>query len=174
MVVSKAGQRQGSPRSSSTSPHPLAVHTCSWEGGGSYSLYLLAWRLPARPPTQPTRFVDLGEGAQVTGVQIYNRVDCCSSRLIDMEVRLGDADPTVPMNSLITANPLLVSYKGPPVVVGGGQVSPRWQAGGLVIMRHPGLVHCSAGCCRPAIHPPLLNNTTSPSANPQSQSHRWC
>lgn len=59
------------------------------------------------------RFVDLGEGAQVRTIEIWSRTDCCFDLFRDIEIRLGDADPAVPLNSRITSNKVIANYTGP-------------------------------------------------------------
>lgn len=204
----------------------VRLHAAGW-------VWVLAQNGRCRLQHQPTtparrRFVDLGEGAMVTGIQVYNRhdlrqlagwraclaclpvilvgdrllgqgrgsvpltcvsqfrvpdcrYDCCADRLVDMEFRIGDADPTVPMGSLITANPLLVKYPGPPVL-GNGQV---WHCGGrrgmgwwrmLCMLPHP--THRTLPCMpHHVLRPSLLARPQPPPAHsaqggPHVQLHR--
>lgn len=66
-------------------------------------------------PPSLHRVVDLGTGAQVTALQIYSRHDCCADRLSDLEIRLGNTDPTTtPAGTLITVNDVVGQYPGPP------------------------------------------------------------
>lgn len=67
--------------------------------------------------------MDLGAGAQVTGLQIYARSDASWDRLADLEVRLGDTDPNnTALNTAIAANSIYAKYAGPPTHVTGVQV----------------------------------------------------
>jgi hypothetical protein len=53
--------------------------------------------------------VDLGSSSRIGAVDIFNRADCCGSRLSDFQIRIGDTDapgvnplcvdPTHPMSS---------------------------------------------------------------------------
>lgn len=80
------------------------------------------------------RYVDLGAGAQVTGVEVFSRDGCCTQRIGDLEVRLGDTIPGVPGASLgtaITSNTVYAKYLGPPASA-SVQVRPAPGRGDLV------------------------------------------
>lgn len=80
------------------------------------------------PPTHSAsrRYVDLGAGAQVTGIQIASRDNCCQGRISDLEVRLGDSDPSsTATNTPIAVNSVYAKYAGPPGT-SGQQVGLGW------------------------------------------------
>lgn len=59
--------------------------------------------------------MDLGAGAQVTGLQIFTRDNCCQWRAGDLEVRLGDSDlSTTAINTQISLNQIYAMYAGTP------------------------------------------------------------
>ena len=49
----------------------------------------------------------------VSKVRIFNRLDCCGDRLLNMEVRVGNNEVTVGNQSYITTNQLCGMYVGP-------------------------------------------------------------
>lgn len=69
------------------------------------------------------RYVDLGAGANVQAVTIFNRADQCQGRLRWLEIRVGDAvpEPDTPQ-APITVNYICTTYQGPPNTVAGEQV----------------------------------------------------
>lgn len=88
------------------------------------------------------RYVDLGTGAQVTGLQIFSRDTCCQQWQTDLEIRLGDTLPGtyyVNLGTAITVNTVYAKYAGPPTSLSGVQVGSHRVVTAVVACADAGL-----------------------------------